>query len=86
MTKTISDDALPAKHFILFDGRAKAGDTDNAVIMDVADTEGEARRASKSWRDYDVIWYEYKFTEVLNGTPTYEEVGPRWDIGKGLFL
>ena len=75
---------LPAKHFVLFDGRAKSLDTDDAVVMDVADSEHEAIAASRSHRGVDAIWYEYKLTDGTKEPPVYEEVGPRFDIGKGV--
>ena len=50
------------KKFILWDGRAKGGDTDDANAMDTADTEREARRAgSTTWAGHDAIWAEYDF-------------------------
>jgi hypothetical protein len=47
--------------FVLYDGRAKTGDTDDASVLDTADTEAEARCAGRTaWQDYDAIWYEYE--------------------------
>ncbi len=59
--------------FILFDGRAKSGDTDEASVLDTAMNIYEARRAGNStWRDYDAIWMEIDDKQV--------EVGLRWDL------
>lgn len=70
--------------FILYDGRAKFGDTDDAAVMDTANSVEGAWRASKQcWRDMDAIWYENVFdSEGKVAT----EVGPRPDIGKGILL
>lgn len=78
--------------FILWDGRAKGGDTDDASVVDTADTEQEAREAGLTqWRGYDAIWFEY--TEVIVTADNQDvyigfELGetivlggdPRWDI------
>jgi len=46
--------------WVLYDGRAKLGDTDIAAAMDTADTEHEARQALRDdWDGYDCIWAEY---------------------------
>lgn len=72
------------KMFILFDGRAKSGDTDRAAVMDTAETVHEAWSASRQcWEDVDAIWYEHIWDEVQSA---YVEVAPRWDIGKGILL
>ena len=72
------------KIFILYDGRAKSGNTDDASVMDVADSVNEAWQSTRQcWRDIDAIWYENEFE--LDGK-TAVEVGPRWDIGKGILL
>ncbi len=48
-----------AKLFILFDGRAKDGDTDDAAVLVTARSEKEARRDSDHFKDYDAVWFEY---------------------------
>ena len=73
-----------SKIFILYDGRAKSGDTDDAAVMDVADSVAEAWQASRQcWRNIDAIWYENNFDDKGE---VATEVGPRWDIGKGVLL
>ena len=47
------------KLFVLYDGRAKDGDTDRAAILVSANNEAEARKDSRDWRGYGAIWYEY---------------------------
>ena len=70
--------------FLLFDGRAMAGDTDDATVMDTADSVKEAWAASRQcWRNVCAIWYEYKFDDKGE---VAVEVGRRWDIGKGILL
>lgn len=65
------------KQFILYDGRAKFGDTDDASIMDTAESEKEARKAGNSlWKGYDALWCEY---ECLDGKTLINEV-KRYDI------
>ena len=72
------------KIFILYDGRAKSGDTDDASVMDTADSVNEAWASSRQcWRDIDAIWYENVFDDKGE---VATEVGPRWDIGKGILL
>lgn len=49
-----------SKRFLLYDGRARWGDTDRAAIFDTADTEAEARRAGREiWDRQDAVWFEY---------------------------
>ena len=43
--------------FILFDGRARMGDTDDATIFATAETEEECRELNGDFGD-DAIWYE----------------------------
>lgn len=70
--------------FILYDGRAKYGDTDDATVLDTANSVHEAQRASRQcWKRVDAIWYENKFDEKGE---VATEVGPRPDIGKGILL
>jgi hypothetical protein len=48
------------KNFILFDGRALSGDTDDAAVLEVVETEEQARQAgATSWKGYYAVWYEY---------------------------
>lgn len=65
------------KLFILYDGRAKMGDTDEAWVLIVANSEAEARKDGEDYRDQDAIWYEYDVkpgsNELINGVD-------RWDI------
>lgn len=63
------------KCFILYDGRAKSGDTDDASVLVTAHSEREARHDSQNWSGYDAIWYEY---DVRDGRVINEKV--RWDI------
>lgn len=67
--------------FILYDGRAKSGDTDRAIAMDTADSEEEAVEASFSHEEIDAVWYEY---DLVDGVAVNER--PRFDIGKGVLL
>ena len=72
------------KLFILYDGRAKSGDPDEASVMDTARTEGEARKSSKTnWRDYDVIWYEY---DEVTATEAIVQKHPGTKLGQLIFL
>lgn len=51
--------------FLLFDGRARSGDTDAAAILDSAKNADEARRQSVSWKGTDAIWFEYKRAGIV---------------------
>lgn len=53
--------------FLLYDGRAiPPGTPDDAVVLDTAVDEADARKQAESWEFVDAIWYE-------NGKP-------RWDL------
>ncbi len=47
------------KIFVLYDGRAKGGDPDDAMVLDTANSASEARKASGMLHEYDAVWYEY---------------------------
>lgn len=65
----------PQHQFLLYDGRARSGDTDDAIVLDTATSEKECRRVSRSHRGEDAIWYEYSVNgEILT------EIGPRYDL------
>lgn len=70
------------KQFILYDGRAKTGDTDVAQILDTAETEIEAREEGASRRGEDGIWYEYdvQAPKDPSGTPILVNGKARWDL------
>ena len=66
---------MSQKIFILYDGRALAGDQDDAAVLATAHSEEDARNAGKTdWADHDVIWYEYDQcgNELVNGTPRFD--------------
>jgi len=63
--------------FVLFDARARSGDTDAAVVLDTAESEREARSRQGAWPK-DSIWYEYK--PIPGKKDEVEEVGARYDI------
>jgi len=51
-----------AKMFLLYDGRARAGDTDDASVLDTAHSEVEIKAWRKSHKEMygdDVVWAEY---------------------------
>ncbi len=51
---------MKAKVFVLYDGRAKGGDTDRASALSSASSEAEARReGAEEWKGYDACWFEY---------------------------
>jgi hypothetical protein len=63
-----------AKLYVLFDGRAKGGDTDGAVVMDTAEIELEAVWEGRGmWKGYDAVWYEY---DVEGETLANEKMRP----------
>ena len=84
MTPSPNPTTRVSKVFILYDGRAKFGDTDDAAVLDTANSVSEAWQASRQcWRDIDAIWYENDFNADKTEAT---EVGPRPDIGKGILL
>lgn len=50
------------KMFILYDGRARYGDEDNAAVLVTAETEREARSYRGDFNS-DSIWFEYKLVD-----------------------
>ncbi len=64
------------KLFLLYDGRAKMGEPEDATVMDTAHSEEEARRSGEQdWVEYDAIWYE----DDVDGDRLINEEA-RWDI------
>ena len=63
------------KLFVLYDSRAKDGDTDNSLVYITADSEYEANTEGKdpSWQDG--LWYEYDCIDGKLINPC-----PRWDL------
>ncbi len=50
---------MPDHVWILLDGRAKVGRQDEAHMLDLAETEEEAREAGETtWEDHDAIWVD----------------------------
>ncbi len=67
------------KKFILYDGRARFTlDTDEATVLDTADTEKEARSCKGDWPE-DSIWVEYDI-ETRDGKDFATNENFRWDI------
>ena len=67
--------------FLLFDGRAKVGLLDRAMVLDTADTEEEARAElapGGTWEDQDAIW-----AEVPPNDASIEDEHLRWDLLPG---
>ena len=64
--------------FVLFDGRARSGDTDDAAVLDTADSEAGAKSCKGDWPK-DSIWYEYRPSDSGKENE-WTEVGPRYDI------
>lgn len=64
------------KIFILYDGRGKSGDTSEASIYDVAESEKEVQEINNDYNFFsDSIWYEY---DDDKGTLINEKA--RWDL------
>jgi hypothetical protein len=68
--------------YVLYDGRARGGNTERAAVIVTADSEGEALHISCSYRDYDAVWYEYDIPQ--QGVLTNER--ERYDLARLLFL
>jgi hypothetical protein len=59
------------KLFILYDGRAKTGDTDKASVFVTAGSEAEARHDGLHvWSEYDAVWYQYDCEPAEDGLGT----------------
>jgi hypothetical protein len=70
--------------FILWDGRAKSGETDEATVLDTADTDEEARKSGlNEWHGYDAIWFEY--TEIIV-TVDNQAVYKGFELGETIVL
>jgi hypothetical protein len=74
-----------SKLFVLYDGRAKFMDTDDATVMDTAESVAEARATSENWRDHDAVWFEYNVQHEGDTEVLHDET-MRADIGKGILL
>jgi len=51
------------------------GDPDDALAMDTAETEQEAKESGNTtWASHDIIWYEYEQQgdELVNGIPRFD--------------
>ena len=69
--------ANEARIFVLFDARARSGDTDEAAVLDTAESEQEARSCKGDYPE-DSIWFEY---EPIEGEKDqWQEIGARYDI------
>ena len=67
---------MAKKTFILYDGRAKDGNTDDASVLVVASSEEEAQEQGETtWEGYDAIWFEY---DNIKGWLKNEKA--RWDL------
>jgi hypothetical protein len=66
---------MTEKLFVLYDGRAKLSDPDNASIYTTVYTERDAKYDGQepSWQDG--IWYEY---DIIDGC--LENGRARWDL------
>jgi hypothetical protein len=51
---------MPKSFFILYDCRARTGDTDRASILATAEDKGEAQAISRLFMNQEAVWYEYK--------------------------
>lgn len=62
--------------FLLLDGRAKVGNSEEANVMDTASSEAEAVESGKTvWKGSDAIWEEVEFK---NGE--LHPIRLRWDL------
>lgn len=62
--------------FVLYDGRAKFGNTDSASIYITAQTEKEAKKDGKDRSFDDGIWYQYE----VNSKSELINPKVRWDL------
>ncbi len=53
-----------ANVWIIYDGRADFGDTDEATVLEACSSKRDLRSALFSWRGHDAVVYEY---EVADG-------------------
>ena len=65
-----------SKIYVLYDVRAKSGDTDDATVLVTATTERETRHPfnKKMKADYEGVWYEYDDINdtLLNGVARFD--------------
>lgn len=58
------------KAWILYDGRAESGDTDDAAVLEAFLSRRDLRRNLYHWRGYDGVLFEYDVQdgkELVNG-------------------
>lgn len=70
------------KAFILYDDRAYTGDTDDATVLDTADSEAEARESNQFHSQG--VWYEYDRDDQdnLSNGNIREDLSPRYSHRK----
>jgi hypothetical protein len=62
--------------FLLFDGRAKFGSSEDANVMDTAASEAEAAASGNTvWQGSDAIWEEVEFKDG-----ELHRIRLRWDL------
>jgi hypothetical protein len=54
--------------FVLYDARARGGNTDDACVLVACNTEKEARQDSKLFMNQGAIWYQYDTDRKDNKT------------------
>jgi len=58
----MSKSQVTPPRFLLLDGRARFGDTENADVMDPAAYEAEAFESGRTvWKESDGIWEEVEY-------------------------
>jgi hypothetical protein len=56
--------------WILFDGRAESGDTDDAAVLEAFSSRRDLRHNLYTWRGHDGVLFEY---DVQNGNELVNE-------------
>lgn len=67
----------PKKTYILYDGRARLGNTDRAVVLETSE-----EKPTFTTKDYgeDAIWAELEMIDNTKKIPTYGNEKLMWEI------
>ncbi len=73
---TQKENKYPKKRYVLYDGRARMGDTDEAVVFETTD---KMPTSTPKVYGNDAIWGELELVDE-NGHLFYRDVGLLWEI------
>lgn len=64
-----------SKLWVIYDGRAELGDTEDASVMEAMTSLRDVKRAIHFWRDHDAVLFEYDTNEKNNEATNERLIG-----------